>query len=109
VEGAARKALQLLDYVGTHDPWDPFVWGRLQELHPRQVNALPGFLPATIDPGFGGKEGDDYWDRKLSEAIHHFPRAAAPGPSGLRPSHLQDALKRKGAAAPLLHARPSPS
>ena len=33
-DGAAKKALQLLNSAGVHDPSDPMVLARLQELHP---------------------------------------------------------------------------
>jgi hypothetical protein len=92
-EGAAKKALQLLDSVGTHDPWDPFVWNRLQELHPHQKKPLPATLPQQVDPTLADDDTSAFWEKKSWEAVLHFPRASAPGASGLRPAHLQDALK----------------
>ena len=40
----------------------------------------------------------------IREAALRFPRASAPGPSGLRPSHLQDALLRRGGGLGLIRA-----
>ena len=103
-EGAAKKALQLLNSVGSHDPWDPHVWNRLKELHPGAKHPLPDDLPASQDPRLSDDDAEGFWEKKVSEAVLHFPRASAPGPSGLRPSHLQDALKRKGASMGLVAA-----
>ena len=102
-EGAAKKALQLLNSAGTHDPNDVKVWARLEELHPDQKQALPAGMPTALPPMLGD-DAPEFWEPKLSDAIVHFPRGSAPGPSGLRPGHLQDAMKRKGAGAGLLSA-----
>jgi hypothetical protein len=40
----------------------------------------------------------------VKDAIASFPKSSAPGPSGLRASHLQDALRRPGRGAPLVSA-----
>lgn len=50
----------------------------------------------------GGDDG--FWDNIVREAVLHFPRASAPGPSGLRPAHLQDALRRRGGGLGLIRS-----
>ena len=102
-DGAAKKALQLLNSSGVHDPTDPTVLQRLEALHPPPREDIPISLPLRIPPALEDA-APGFWDTRVSEAITHFPRGSAPGPSGLRPAHLQDAIKRKGASMGLLAA-----
>ena len=91
-DGAAKKALQLLNSIGTHDPHDPAIWLKLQSLHPAPKTRMPESLPEDLDPQLG--DGDaGFWDPLVSDSILRFPRGSAPGPSGLRPAHLQDAVR----------------
>jgi hypothetical protein len=103
-EGAAKKALQLLNSTGSHDPYEPHVWSKLQELHRGPKEPLPSDLPTALHRQLVEDEGKGFWEKKVSEAVLHFPRASAPGPSGLRPCHLPDALKRKEATMGLVAA-----
>ena len=47
---------------------------------------------------------DGTWLDLVRQCVTKFPRASAPGPSGLRPSHLQDALRRRGGGLTLAAA-----
>ena len=101
-EGAPKKALTILSSAGAHDPNDPEVWAKLRELHPGPgADDLSGF-PQTVDPGISNDEEGGGWISAVRQAIIHFPKGCAPGPTGLRPSHLQDMLKRKGGGGLLL-------
>ena len=102
-EGATRKALDGLMSEGAHDPADPAVLDRLRELHP-DGSPVSSTLPATLDPLVVGAGQDGFWDNLVRDAILRFPRASAPGPSGLRPAHLQDALRRRGGGLGLVRA-----
>ena len=95
-EGATRKALNVLTSTGTHDPRDPHVLGILQGLHPRSPIPDGSSFPATVDPCLGDAGEPGFWEHLVREGIQRFPRASAAGPSGLRPSHLQDSLRRPG-------------
>lgn len=57
-----------------------------------------------MNPLLGDKDNDGFWEHLVRDAILRFPRASAPGPSGLRPSHLQDSLRRKGGGLGLVRA-----
>jgi hypothetical protein len=102
-EGATRKALDLLLSTGTHDPEDPEVIARLRALHPTAPVPPMTSRPATLDPQLGD-EAEGFWELLVQDSISRFPRASAPGPSGLRPSHLQDATKRRGRGLTLISA-----
>ena len=94
-EGASKKALQLLTSSGIHDSADPAVMQQLRKLHPPQTGDFPLYAPgAPTDWEYTHSEA--FWGPLVRESILHFPRASAPGPSGLRPSHLQHAVKRPG-------------
>jgi hypothetical protein len=75
------------------------VWEKLKQLHP-----LPDSLPADISLDLGDQDIQSFWEPLVKDAITSFPRSSAPGPSGLRASHLQDALRRPGRGAPLVSA-----
>ena len=97
-EGASKKALQLI-----HDSSDPAVLRKLQQLHPDSAAPLPLFA-ADSAVHWEYEDTDTFWGPLIRDSILHFPRASAPGPSGLRPSHLQDALKRLGHGGALISA-----
>ena len=61
-------------------------------------------LPATVEPDLGDTYVSAFWEPLVREAIFSFPRSTAPGPSGLRASHLQDSVRRPGRGAPLVAA-----
>ena len=103
-EGAPRKALQVLNSTGIHDPEDPAVWRKLQQLHPDRAPPEPSHLTLSLDTGIEAGEDNAFWCQAVRDAILHFPRGSAPGPNGLRPSHLQDALRRRGGGASLITA-----
>ena len=102
-EGATRKALDLLMSAGTHDPEDPAVLHNLRPLHPTAPPLPPSSTPPFLDPTLGD-DSDGFWEVLVQDSISRFPRASAPGPSGLRPSHLQDAVRRRGRGLTLVSA-----
>ena len=79
---------------------------RLQALHPDgpQVSlGLPGGLPYHIPtPPSSDPEEEKTWDRRIRTAVTKFPPGSAPGPSGLRPSHLKECLRKAGSASCLM-------
>jgi hypothetical protein len=99
-EGSPGKALQQLTSPGLHDPKDPAVWEKLQQLHPRGPPLELESLPANLELDIGDKDEQAFWEPLVKDAITSFPRSSAPGPSGLRASHLQDALRRPGRGPP---------
>jgi hypothetical protein len=101
-EGAPAKALQLLLSDGTHKAADPAVWAKLQELHPEGKPVRPESIPNNVVPFPEGQQ--IRWEELIREAIRRFPRTSAPGPSGLRPCHLQDAIRRPGRGGKLMGA-----
>jgi hypothetical protein len=103
-EGASRKALDMLTSHGTHDPSDPGVLAVLRTLHPRAAPPTMDGLPHNLDPLLGDGDEEGFWEHLVRDAVLRFPRASAAGPSGLRPSHLQDALKRRGGGLALIGA-----
>ena len=103
-EGATRKALDSLMSEGSHDPSDPAVLDKLRSLHPDGA-PLATTLPSALDPMLTPPDHDTgYMDALVRDAILRFPRASAPGPSGLRPSHLQDAIRRRGGGLGLIRS-----
>ena len=103
-DGAPRKGLDVLLSHGTHVPADPSVISRLQALHPPGDPVPPDLFPPATEAPLQSPEDLGVWTELVRDCILHFPRGSAPGPSGLRPSHLQDALRRKGAGLGLLSA-----
>ena len=103
-EGSPGKALQQLTSPGLHDPKDPAVWEKLQQLHPRGPPLQLEVLPANVELDIGDKDAQAFWEPLVKDAIASFPKSSAPGPSGLRASHLQDAPRRPGRGAPLVSA-----
>ena len=90
-EGALGKAAKHLVSEGIHEPGDPTVTAALRDLHPQPDN-LPTFPDC---PSWGECLLEDSGERRklIKEAILSFPAGCAPGPSGLRPRHLQDILQ----------------
>ena len=84
-EGSPGKALQQLTSPGLHDPRDPAVWDKLQQLHPRGPPLSMDTLPADISIDLGDQDTQSFWEPLVKDAIASFPRSSAPGPSGLDP------------------------
>ena len=80
------------------------ILGILQRLHPGSLAPDGATFPATVDPTLGDAGDPGFWDHLVRDAIQRFPRASAAGPSGLRPSHLQDTLRRPGGGMALVAA-----
>ena len=72
-DGAGKKALQLLNSAGLHDPSDPHVLARLKELHPPPHEQLPLSLPVTW-PVAMREDIHGFWEPRVATAILHFPR-----------------------------------
>ena len=94
-EGASKKALQLLTSTGIHDSSDPAVIEHLKRLHPAPDAPLPLYAPGNTTE-WEYSDAATFWGPLVRSSILHFPRASAACPSGLRPSTLQDAIKRPG-------------
>ena len=101
-EGAYSKAAKHLLSRGTASLSDPKVAEKLSALHPKgrtvqlgEDEPLPANLPIDWDLT------KDDWEVRALKAIQSFPCGSAAGPSGLRPSHLKDCLKRAGPTAAL--------
>jgi len=103
-DGEPRKALNALMSHGLHDPEDPQVVEKLRALHPPCEEKLPPSLPKRLDGPMSGPEDVRAWEELVRSAILRFPRGTAPGPSGLRASHLYDCVQRRGGGAPLVSA-----
>ena len=103
-EGASKKAVDVLLSPGSHDPADPQVIARLKTLNPSAPPPNTSSLPGVVDPGLGDEAEDGFWEHIIRDSIQRFPRGSAGGPSGLRPSHLQDALKRRAGSTSLIKA-----
>ena len=100
-EGAPSKALQSLLSLGTHDASDPAIKAKLESLHPHVPPPDLQSLPASVPDPLGPMD-DEEWAKLTTEAVRSFPRASAPGPSGLRPCHLADSLRRPGRSGALI-------
>ena len=94
-EGAPGKAVNLLLSEGCHNPKDPGVLAKLQALHPSASPPSEGTGSHAADPEHMWHDLESRRERlrALDRAIRDFPPASAAGPSGLRPQHLQDAIK----------------
>ena len=103
-DGAPGKALQNLLSSGVHDSSDPAVLAKLRELNPAGAPPNATDLPERVDPALGDEEGTAFWEPLVRDSLVRFPRGTAPGPSGLRASHLQDAVRRPGRGALLVTA-----
>ena len=103
-EGSPGKAVQQLTSPGIHDPKEPAIWESLCQLHPRGSPVLLEELPAEVALDLGDEDLAGFWEPLVRDAIASFPRSSGPGPSGLRVTHLQDAVRRPGGGAPLVSA-----
>ena len=93
-EGTQGKAVNLLLSEGCHNPEDPAVLAKLRALHPSAPAPADGTGVHLADSElWHDLEGRRDRLRDLEKAIRDFPPASAAGPSGLRPQHLQDALR----------------
>ena len=103
-EGALAKAAKHLISRGVADARDPEVATRLRELHPEGPPIALGqgaLLPASLDPQLELEPSE--WTRIAVQAIASFPPGSAAGPTGLRPCHLKECLRRPGSCA-VLHS-----
>ena len=96
-EGAFSKAARHLTSEGLADVSDPGVAEKLRDLHPLGPSVdfgdslpHPGNGPAQLPPDL------EDWETFCFQAISYFPVGSAPGPSGLRPSHLKDCIRKAG-------------
>ena len=103
-DGAPRKGLDVLLSHGTHDPENPEVLAKLKALHPQSEPIDMSMYPEKLEAPLQSQEDLQVWCEIVRDCVLHFPRGSAPGPSGLRPCHLQDALRRKGAGLGLISA-----
>jgi len=87
-----------------HDPTDPQVWETLKKLHPPGRPVRDDDVPPNLPTSLGDDDLHNFWDPLITAAINSFPRGTAPGPSGLRASHLQDSTRRPGRGATLVAA-----
>ena len=105
-DGAFAKSVRHLLSDGVHDSADQNVRDKLRVLHPRGPE-VPTTTPSAKTFPFPA-EGDTQEKRdlqhRLREILLSFPRAAAGGPDGLRPQHLQDILRVDCGAASLVLA-----
>ena len=95
-EGAAGKVLRNLMSEGLHDQDDPDVLSKLKTLHPQGPDIVRNKLPSpdlVMDPE---TVENNFWETSARDVVRSFPPASAPGPSGLRPVHLKELLKRDG-------------
>ena len=103
-EGAPGKALQALLSEGVHDSSDPAILAKLVQLHPQAGLPHLATLPDRLDTGIPDDDALEFWGPLIRESIRAFPKDSAPGPSGLRASHLADTLKRAGHGDGLVRA-----
>ena len=99
-EGAPAKAARHLLSEGLADPGDPAVAAKLGSLHPQVPLPDCGRIPPTQPPDWLPTLSQD----DVLEAITSFPPGSAAGPSGLRPVHLRDCVRRPGVSSGLLIA-----
>ena len=97
-EGALSKAAKHLLSEGLADSHVPGVKERLRSLHPQRppVALADAGLPETIPVDLTGGDESFSWDDATWEGAMSFPPGSAPGPSGLRPTHLRDLLLKEG-------------
>ena len=85
-----RAALNLLDESPLL-PRTPEVIAALQQLHPPGPPVVPPAASPEVAPAA-------FTSAQLIKALKSFPRFSAPGPSGLRPAHLLEAITCGSAA-----------
>ena len=103
-EGTYSKSVGLLTSFGVLSGAEPAVVDKMRTLHP--MDAPPTAIP---DSGCWLHDASETATRErvagLRRIILSFPLASAAGPSGLRPSHLQDVLRKETASSvALLHS-----
>ena len=103
-EGAPARAMQTLLSDGVHDAADPAVQQRLRELHPGAPPLASGDGGALGMAALLVPDVSEAWLASVLDAVRTFPNGSAPGPSGLRPSALQDLLCRTRRSGDLLPA-----
>jgi hypothetical protein len=103
-DGAFAKSVRHLLSDGVHDSADQRVRDKLRDLHPRGPELACGDPSAKAFPFPSEDSTQDKVDlqRRLRETLLSFPRAAAGGPDGLRPQHLQDIVRVDSGAASLV-------
>ena len=96
-EGALSKAAKQLISRGLADASDPKVSAKLRDLHPDgpQVQLGTAELPDSLPPPADEVEQEE-WEMRVKTAVSRFPPGSAPGPSGLRPCHLKECMRRSG-------------
>ena len=82
--GQFSKAIQALSSEGLASP-SPMVIQEMQDKHP-QAHAPPTLPPGPTPPSV------EVSDRVVLQGVKAFPKGSAPSPSGLRPSHLHEAV-----------------
>ena len=95
-EGAYSKAVKHLLSEGIHE-LDPTVLAKLAGLHP--AASPPTCPPLEAFPDIELEEEDDPGLDFYCKVLASFPRGSAPGPSGLRPGHLQELALAHGELA----------
>ena len=103
-EGALSKAAKHLLSTGLADADDPVVLERLRTLHPQAAPIVTGSdtpLPDHIDPMISNDDDECDWGKLAWDAVSSFAPGSAPGPSGLRPSHLKDCMQKVGKGSSL--------
>jgi hypothetical protein len=105
-DGAFGKAVRHLMSDGLLDAADPEVQNKLRDLHPRAPEIVctdPLRKPFPF-PSEDSSQEQRELTTSLRETLLSFPRAAAGGPDGLRPQHLQDVVRVDAGAASLVLA-----
>ena len=101
-EGAFSKATKHLTSEGVVSLSDPVVVEKLRNLHPIGLPVPLGDTFPTPPLGPSKITGDaEEWEQWCLNSIARFPAGSAPGPSGLRPAHLKDCIRKAGAARQL--------
>ena len=97
-EGALSKAAKHLLSEGLADTKDSAVTEKLHSLHPDRppVNLEAAGLPKDIKVDLSAGDEEFSWADVTWDAAMSFPPGSAPGPSGLRPTHLKDLLAKEG-------------
>ncbi len=95
-EGALSKAAKQLISRGLADASDPAVNSKLRDLHPDGPPVVLGTAELPMQMPAGEELEQEEWEKLVKLAVSRFPPGSAAGPSGLRPSHLKECLRRSG-------------
>ena len=98
---AFSKAAKHLLSTGLHDSADTEVRKALEALHPAREPIAEEF-PKELWPMDTSPEGRRARLKALKQSILQSPLRSAAGPSGLRPQHLQDIIRKDAGIAALL-------